>query len=157
MYKAMVWGASLRSLLLSLRVIAFEQPKIAMMAVWTGPALLAVLVALMYSAQAALVTAALMGAVLLFLLQWAQANRYRLVRVGDRIEFADVTISEEEHVQQFSSGVVLKRMTRADAMRTAFFDAQLMENERWFFLVRSQKKMTMITLAWVINIELDEG
>jgi hypothetical protein len=153
----MMWAAYLRGLLLSLRVVVFEKPETAVTLLWSGPALLAVLVMLMYSVQAALVTSAVMLLALAALRRWARTNRYRLVRTGDRIEFADVTAPDEGYVQRFASGVVLRRMTKEDVVRSGAYEAERMEPEKRFFLVRTPEKTMIVALAWIVGIELEEG
>lgn len=149
--------AYIRSLILAFRIIAFEKTGETVLLLWAGPALITVLVFFMYSVISGI---AAMGVTLLLyygLRRWALTSRFRLIRPGDRIEYAKVTENDEGHRQQFEAGIVHQRLTREDAERTGKLKTDLMGMSKWFYLVSSDKQTRIVPLEWIVSIEFEQG
>ena len=157
MPKWLVWLAYLRSLMLSFRVIAFEKSAETVLVLWAAPALLTVAVFFMNSVLSGF--AAICVTLLLYygVRRWAFANRFRLIRPGDRIEYAKVTQRDEGYRQRFETGVVLKRMKQEVAERSREFNAELMGMSEWFYLVSADEQMRIVPLEWIVSIAFDEN
>lgn len=146
-----------RSFLKSVRALLFMKTRAAAVLLWIWIVLVAVYISFGCSAVTVLLTIGVLALLLPWVLHWVLANRYRLVQKADQIEFADVILPEDGVVQQFEKGVVLERLTREEAERSGLLTLELMDRERWFFLVRTPQKTTLVALAWVVAIETDEG
>ena len=152
------WWQELRSVLLALRVIAFEKIDTAVLVVWGCLTLPVLLIALPYGYRSAVVILAVAGVLFFLLRRWARENRFRLIRPSDRVEFADVNGSEEETpLQAFEKGVVLRRMPRETIEQTAAYDPQLMERSRWFYAVATPSGMRIVAYEWIVGIEIESG
>lgn len=84
---------------------------------------------------------------------WMHSQRYRLVRVADRIEFADTEMAVDDVIQRFGRGVVLQRMRREAAQHSGA--EALIQEGRWFFLVRTPEQIRIVALDMIMAIELD--
>jgi len=159
MPKMLMWLQGLRSLLLALRIIAFEKSDAVVCIVWAAAALPVVLALTMTSLLDG--TAALAAAVVLFfpLREWGRRNRYRLIRTADRVEYADTDRFEESRIQRFASGVVLRRLGLGEMKMTGQYDPELMEGERWFFVVSSPGATRVVPFGWIVGIDIgaEEG
>lgn len=154
------WGmvlAYIRSLILALRIIAFEKSGETVLLLWAGPALMAVAVCFLYSAVCGFTAAGVTLLLYYGARRWALANRFRLIRPGDRIEYANMMQKDEGYRQRFETGVVLKRLTREDVARSGGLDAEQREMSRWFYLVRSGRHTRIVPLEWIVAIEIDEN
>jgi len=157
MPRLLLWLHSLRSLFLALRVIAFEKTDAAVFILWAAVSMFAVAVFLMRSLSSAAAALSVMAVLFFILRGWARRNRFRLIRTADRIEYADVDSDEQEYRQRFATGIVLRRLSAEDVKRTGEYDADLMEESRWFFIVRSPQRTRIVPSGWIVGIEFEPG
>jgi hypothetical protein len=155
MPKLLLWLQYVRSVLLALRIIAFEKTDETALAAWAALTLLTVLPLATVSLQSGLVALAVMGVFFFAFRRWVRRNRARLIRTADRIEFADVQTDEQDYRQRFLSGIVLRRMREEDVKRSGEYDPALMEGSHRFFIVRSADKTRIIPEAQIVGIEID--
>lgn len=150
------WLQSVRSVLLALRIVMFEKTDESALGVWAVVTL--PLTAVPYVTSGAFEAFSILGvmAVLFFFFRRGmRRNRFRLVRVADRVEYADVSTEEEAYRQRFITGVVLQRMGVEDVKRSGKYDSETMEGEKHFFLVRSSSGTRIIPIELIVGIELD--
>lgn len=155
MPKVLLWLQYVRSVLLALRVVAFEKTDEAALTVWSALTLFVVLPFLTISVPEGLGALAVMAALFFPFRGWARRNRARLIRTADRVEFADAETDENDFRQRFLTGVVLQRMGKADVERSGEYDPALMAESRWFYLVRSAQKTQIIPSERIVGIEID--
>ena len=155
MPRALLWIQYVRSVLLALRVIAFERTDEAALTVWTGLTLLAVVPLLAVSIPSGLAALGIMVVLFFAFRRWARRSRSRLVRTADRIEFAETMTDENDFRQRFLTGVVLRRMGKKDVQCSGEYDPALMEQSRWFFIVRSADGTRIVPEDQVVGIEID--
>ncbi|GEM_PF-4096600 len=156
MEKLLASWQTLRSFLFAFRVIAFEKPAATLAVGWFVLSLPAAAVAFSLSVETGL--GALLAAGLLFvpLSRRASAFRERLIRPGDRIEFARYDEADDSYRQRFGVGVVLQRLSEDAARRSGRLDGIMTEGSRRFFLVQSGKEVLLIPSAWIVGIEIDD-
>jgi len=157
MPKVWLWLHYVHSLLLAGRIIVFEKTDTAAALVWTGVTLTVALIAAAYSTPLGLGVAGMMGILFFGFRGWVRRQRYRLIRTADRVEYAEFGSGETDYRQRFVSGVVLQRLGRDDVKRTGGYDAQLMDESKWFFIVKSPKQTKIVPFEWIVAIEIDEG
>lgn len=156
MPRLLLWLHSLRSLFLAVRVIAFEKTDAAVFVLWAAVALFAAALFLMHSLSSAAAALIVMAVLFYVLRGWARRNRFRLIRTADRVEYADIDASaEQEFRQRFAIGIVLRRLSAEDVKRTGEYDADLMEESRWFFIVRSPQRTRIVPSGWIVGIEFE--
>jgi membrane protein implicated in regulation of membrane protease activity len=155
MPKILLWLQSLRTLFLAFRVIAFEKTDASVFVLWAAVTIFAVAVFLMHSLPSAAVALIVMAVLFFVIRGWARRNRFRLIRTADRVEYADADSGEHEYRQRFDTGVVLQRLNTEDVKRTGEYDTDLMEESRWFFVVRSPQKTRIVPSEWIVGIELE--
>lgn len=80
-------------------------------------------------------------------------NRYRLIRQGDRVEYA--LSDADPFTEQFATAKVLQYLRREDAAHTSLFDPELLPFYRHYYLVKTGKKSIIIPYEWIYAIELD--
>jgi hypothetical protein len=73
-----------------------------------------------------------------------------LIRKGDRIEYADPTATKAREI--FKKARVLLKMRPSEAEKSKLIDAELLEGNRHFFLVESDKKTSVIAYEWIVGI-----
>ncbi len=156
MSRLMLWLQSLRSVLLALRIIAFEKTDETALAIW-GVMTLPLTVVFFIITTLGTALAVLGGMAVLFFpfRLWMRRNRFRLVRVADRVEFADAEVAEDAYRQHFLNGVVLQRMGVEDVKRSGKYSEETMGGEKHFFLVRSRAGTRIIPVELIVGIELD--
>jgi hypothetical protein len=81
-------------------------------------------------------------------------NRYRLIRRGDRVEFA--VPEAEAFAEQFATVKVLQYLNREGAEKTRLFDPDLLPFYSRYYLVKNGKKNSVIPYEWIYSIEFDE-
>lgn len=145
--------AYLRTLLLVFRVFAFERTATAALVLWAVLCVPFVLAMATLSWKALAVSAVAALVLLMPIRAGVRSQRYRLVRVADRIEFADAETAADDVIQRFGHGVVLQRMHREAAQHSGA-DALLQEG-RWFFLVRTPERTRIVALDMIVSIETD--
>ena len=155
MPKLLLWMQYVRSVLLALRIVAFEKTDETALAVWSALTLLTVLPVWAVSMPEGLAALGVMGVLFFAFRRWARRNRSRLVRTADRVEFADAKMDENDYRQRFLTGIVLRRMGREDVKRSGEYDPALMEESRWFFIVRSAERTHIVPGEQVVGIEID--
>ncbi len=154
MKKIWMWIYYLRSVTLALRVIAFERFDAFFLGGWAVVSVAVILPSAVISGRTG------MGAAVTMLLLYRpmksllQKRRYRLVRIGDRIEYA-VMEADGDYRQRFETGVVLERFGMEDVKDMKGFDAELMEGSRHFYLIRNADGTRIVTLEQVVGIEID--
>lgn len=86
--------------------------------------------------------------------RWMEQFKSRLIRIGDRIEFA----KEEEggYVQQFESARVLRKMRGEDVAISGFFLDEMVPFYSHFYLVELDDKNAIIPYEWILSIELED-
>lgn len=100
--------------------------------------------------SAAVVTVLLGAALFLKILRNFQFLKRALIRKGDRIEYADPQAAEA--MQAFKKAVVLLKMRPDEVKKTKLITPDLMEGNRHFYLVESDKKPSVIAYDWIIGI-----
>lgn len=148
------WLQSARSLLLALRVIMFEKTTSVAALLWS--ALFVVLIAPLVTVSTGSAMVLLIVAVALYFpfARWAYAQRFRLIRPADRVEFAELGSVDATPLQGFAAGIVLQKLCRDDVARTG---VELAGQSLWYYLVRTADKTAIVPFDWIISIELDEG
>ena len=155
MAKWLLWMQSVRSVLLALRMIAFEKTVETAAGVWSALTLLIVLPLLAVSVTAGVSAAGLMGLLFFPFRRWMISNRYRLIRTADMVEYAETMTDENDYRQRFTAGVVLHRMKRQDVVRTGKYDPERMEGCRAFFMIRSSAGTYIVPAESIVGIEID--
>jgi len=155
MTKILLWMQYLRSVLLALRIIAFEKTDEAAAVVWSVLTLPVLIASFFYSPREGLVVLAAVWLSFFVFRNWARRNRYRLIRTADRVEFADAGVDENDYRQRFLSGVVLRRMGPEDVKRSGEYDTALMEGTLQFFLIRSSDRTKIVPSEQIVGIELE--
>lgn len=142
------------SLWLAIRIVVFEKYRRVVLTVWWVTALLlGYLVNSLWCGSGFMVLAI---AVTLYrqYAQFMEKFKPRLIRIGDRVEFAQ----EEEggYIQKFGSARVLRRMRGEDVAISGFFSDELLPLYSHFFLVEMADQNTIIPYEWVLSIEVEE-
>jgi hypothetical protein len=152
----MLWLQSARSVLLALRIIAFEKTDETSLGIWTAVTLPVTVVLFATSVpSAAFIFLGVMTAFFFVFRRGMRRSRFRLVRIADRVEYADVSTTEDDYRQRFTTGVVLQRMGPEDVKRSGKFDPDTMGEAKHFYLVRSRSGTRIIPFEMIVGIELD--
>jgi hypothetical protein len=80
--------------------------------------------------------------------------RYRLIRRGDRVEYA--LPDADALAEQFATASVLQYLRREDVAHTSLFDPELLPFYSHYYLVKTGKKNSVIPYEWIVSIELDD-
>jgi len=155
MTKILLWLQYLRSVVLALRIVAFEKSDEAAAVVWTALSLPLLITSFVYSLGDGFATLVAVWFLFFIFRKWARRNRFRLIRTADRVEFADAETDENDYRQRFLTGVVLRRMGIEDVKRSGEYDTELMEGGSRFFLVRSPERTRIVPAERIVGIELD--
>lgn len=145
-----------RSVALALRIIAFEKSDATAAVLWTAVTLIVLLPVAAVSDKGAL--ALLFAAAVMFLgfRKWFRTQRYRLIRIADRVEFADYETDTDDVMQRFEKGVVLQRLKRDDAERAGISQRAIMDDQLWYYLVKTPERTAVVPFEWIVAIEIDE-
>lgn len=154
MDRVFVWLHTLRSIALAFRIIAFERFGTVFLTIWIAFSLLVVLPAAFVDVRAAAAAALISALLYPFVYRAAYARRYRLIRIGDRIEYACMD-DGTDYRQRFATGVVLRRLGAEDVRRMGMYDPLRMEDARRFYLLRSADATEIVTLDRIVGIEID--
>lgn len=73
-----------------------------------------------------------------------------LIRKGDRVEYADPTAAKTREI--FKKARVLLKMRPIEAEKSKLIDAELLEGNRHFFLVETDKKPSVIAYEWIVGL-----
>ena len=73
-----------------------------------------------------------------------------LIRKGDRVEYADPTAAQTREI--FKKARVLLKMRPIEAEKSKLIDAELLEGNRHFFLVETDKKPSVIAYEWIVGL-----
>lgn len=73
-----------------------------------------------------------------------------LIHKKDRIEYADPTSSETS--EMFKVATVLLKMKPDEVKKTSLISEELMEDNRYFYLVQVDKKPTVIAYDWIMAL-----
>lgn len=139
------------TLLLVVRAVLLEKTGTAVAVAWAVVSAATVSVAGLFGWTAAVVVAVAVLAVYRPLQRAAAANQYRLVRSGDAVEYAEP--DETLAGQSFAVGRVLRRLSRANALKTGRFDADLLELYEHYYLLDTGEGNRLIPFEWIIAIE----
>lgn len=90
--------------------------------------------------------------VLLFtkILSGFQFLKRGLIFKGDRVEYADPTATED--IQIFKTAKVLLKMRPVEVQSTKLLSQELMEDNKHFYLVETDKKSLVIAYDWIIGL-----
>ncbi len=154
MNRFFVWLHTLRSIVLAFRVIAFERFGMVVLTIWAALSLLIVLPVAVVDPSAAAVVAAAAALLYPLVRKAADTRRHRLIRIGDRIEYAR-TDDDEDYRQRFAVGAVLRYLDAEEVRRTGMYDPLRMEDARHFYLVGSADATDVVTFDQVVGIEID--
>ena len=100
--------------------------------------------------SAAVITVIMGLALYLRTLQNVEFLKRSLIRKGDRIEYADPSASDTAQI--FQKAVVLLKMRMDEVRKTNLMSDELMEGNRHFYLVESDKEPRVIAYDWIIGI-----
>jgi len=86
--------------------------------------------------------------------KWMQQHKARLIRKGDRVEFAQD--EAEGYIQKFESGKVLEKMRGEDVLLSGLFSEELVPLYSHFYLIEMEQKNTIIPYEWILSIDVAE-
>jgi hypothetical protein len=158
MPKALMLWRYLQEMVRAFRIIAFEKTDAVVLGLMLALALPLLLMLLQLSTLDAAIGAAAAGVCFYWVRRWGRANRFRLIRTADRVEYAVADMDENDYKQRFVTGVVLHRMENEEAEHSSTYSELLMAQSRHFFLVQSPEATRVVPFEWVVGIEIgDEG
>lgn len=141
-------------MLLAIRVIVFEKYKRVVITIWWVTALaVGYLVNSLWCGSGFMVLAIAVAMQRNYVRRMEQLKS-RLIRIGDRIEFAKE--EEDGYVQQFESARVLRKMRGEDVAISGFFSDEMVPFYSHFYLVEMEDKNAIIPYEWILSIELDD-
>ncbi|RLA69532.1 MAG: hypothetical protein DRG24_08325 [Epsilonproteobacteria bacterium] len=147
------WLSYIRSISLALRSVLFEQFAVSVKILWGTFVLFWVLIGAVISFWLALAIA-FTGVVLLrSIFRGALKHKYRLIKKGDRVEYA--LADENEMIQQFTIRKVRHYLSKDALAQTKLFDPEQIGFYEHYYLVDDGKKSVAIPFDWINSIEID--
>lgn len=139
---------------LSVRFVLFEKYSLVLMAIWWASAFVLALVFHDIWRGSGLIIAAAAVVVKKHFYGFMAPLKPTLIRLGDRIEFAED--NGESIIQTFKSAKVVRRMRGEDAAKTGLFSEELIPLYSRFYLVELKDKNTVIPYEWIVSIDPED-
>jgi len=82
--------------------------------------------------------------------KYTQFLKRALIRKGDRVEYADPT--ETDGKEMFKKAEVVLKMRPQEVLKTKLISAELMEDNKHFYLVKVNEDVKVIAYDWIIGL-----
>ncbi|MGB5966108.1 MAG: hypothetical protein WBF77_07710 [Sulfurimonadaceae bacterium] len=152
MNKKLFW-LYLSSMWLSIRLVLFEKYALVLTVLWWGLAFVLAFVLHGFGNGSEFIVLAIAFLVQKRFYRFMEPSKSKLIRVGDRVEFAED--QEEGYIQKFKSAKVLRKMRGEDVAMTGLFSEELIPYYSHFYLIEMDDKNAVIPYEWILSIDLD--
>lgn len=151
-----MWLVYLRTIILSLRSIVFEQYTLVISILWFGSFFLFFLLSIGIHWS--------LGIILLLLAFFAYRNyvlimlkqKYRLIRIGDYVEYSPLDTNEDPLKSDlYERAKIVRPMQQDEVALSGGFTKKYLEYYEQYYLCEYKEKNIFIPFEWILSIETE--